>query len=154
MILPSSLAFSLKVDGSLAAICDGCRALSRRSPYGDGETQCSTVRSDEVLDGPSLRSEAGIRRCGFIHRLSRRRPSTFHTILRSQTARGPGVSPIAGAEPPSTSYPSFWCARSASTGDHQPSCPAHSGVPPSASTRTDQAASLMLLRSLLFVASL
>ena len=25
----------------------------------DGETQCSKVRSDEVLDGPSLRSQAG-----------------------------------------------------------------------------------------------
>ena len=34
-------------------------------PSGDGETQCLKVRSDAVLDGPSLRSQAAIRPCGF-----------------------------------------------------------------------------------------
>ena len=33
-------------------------------PSGDGETQCSKVRSGEVLDGPSLRSQAATEPCG------------------------------------------------------------------------------------------
>ncbi|HEX5550483.1 MAG TPA: hypothetical protein VFX36_06605, partial [Nitrospira sp.] len=35
---------------------------------GDGETLCSKVRSDEVQDGPSWRSQAVTRQCGFTHR--------------------------------------------------------------------------------------
>jgi hypothetical protein len=38
---------------------------------GDGETQCSKVRSDEVQDGSSLRSQAAVGRCGFTHRRSK-----------------------------------------------------------------------------------
>src|SRR6476659_2554514 len=34
------------------------RAETRLFPGGDGETQCTKVRSDEVVDGPSLRSQA------------------------------------------------------------------------------------------------
>jgi len=37
-------------------------------PGGDGETQCSTFRSDEVQDGTSLRSQAATGPCGFTHR--------------------------------------------------------------------------------------
>ena len=45
---------------------------------GDGETQCLKVRSDNVWDGPSLRSQAGIRTCAVIHRLSRRVPHRLY----------------------------------------------------------------------------
>jgi hypothetical protein len=45
------------------------------------------------------------------------------TFCGAKQRLGPAVSPIAGAEPPSTSYPSFWCARSARKGDQQPSRP-------------------------------
>jgi hypothetical protein len=41
-----------------AATCDEAHGLSLRSPLGNGETQCLKVRSDEVVDGPSLRSQA------------------------------------------------------------------------------------------------
>ena len=33
-------------------------------PGGDGETQCLKVRSEEVRDGPSLRSQAATGSCG------------------------------------------------------------------------------------------
>jgi len=52
-----------EADGGPSCNLRGCRALSLRSPLGDGETQCSKVRSDNVSDGPSLRSQAAIGLC-------------------------------------------------------------------------------------------
>ena len=65
IILPSLLVFSFlrKVDGSPLRFAMDAGALSRRSPLGDGETQCSKVRSDNVSDGLSLRSQAAIGPC-------------------------------------------------------------------------------------------
>ena len=63
---------------------------------GDGETQCSKVRSDVVRKGPSLRSQKTIGPCG----LSSAEQEATIRFLRP-----------------------FWRARSASTGGHQPSCP-------------------------------
>ena len=62
----------------------------------DGETQCLKVRSDEVLDGPSLRSQATTGSCG----LSSAGAAATTQLLRP-----------------------FWCARSASKRDQQPSSP-------------------------------
>ena len=53
------------------ATCDGLHGAVAAVAAGDGETQCLKVRSDEVWDGPSLRSQAATAPCGFTHR---RRP--------------------------------------------------------------------------------
>jgi hypothetical protein len=51
------------------------RAGTRPFPIGDGEPQCSKVRSDEVVDGPSLRSQAATGPCAYSS-LEQRRSST------------------------------------------------------------------------------
>ena len=42
----------------------GCRALSLRSPLGDGETQCSKIDSGKAPDRSSLRSQGVTPHCG------------------------------------------------------------------------------------------
>jgi hypothetical protein len=63
---------------------------------GDGDTHCSKVRSDNVQDGPSLRSQATTGSCG----LSRAGAEDAHPLLCP-----------------------FLASRSASTGDHRPMRP-------------------------------
>ena len=58
-----------------SATCDGCRPC-RCGRTGDGETRCSKVRSDEVQDGPSLRSQATTGPCGLASAGAGGRPST------------------------------------------------------------------------------
>jgi hypothetical protein len=64
MVVPSSLFLFLK-EGGRAASCDlrWMQGLIAAVAFGDGETQCPKVRSDNVLDGSSLRSQAAIGPC-------------------------------------------------------------------------------------------
>ena len=65
MVLPSSLVVLQEGGGRVL------RFAMELGPYlggrrGDRETQCSKVRSDNISDGSSLRSEAGIRPCSLV----------------------------------------------------------------------------------------
>ena len=54
MVLPSLLALvSLRVDGGVSYDLRVMQGPVAAVAYGDGETHCSRVRSDEVRDGPS-----------------------------------------------------------------------------------------------------
>ena len=55
------------VQGSIDAVARS-RDKKRLFPKGDGETPCLKVRSDEVQDGASWRSQASIGPCGFTRR--------------------------------------------------------------------------------------
>ena len=50
------------------ATCERCTAPLLRSSLGDGETPCLKVRSDEVQNGSSWRSQAAAAPCGFTSR--------------------------------------------------------------------------------------
>ncbi len=64
LLLPSSLVLlCMEVDGRLLRLAMGAW-LCRCDRVSDGETQCSMVRSEEVLDGTSLRSQAATEPCG------------------------------------------------------------------------------------------
>ena len=72
MLLPSLLILLPRGDGMVALLRLAMGAwTNRRDHCGDGETQCSKVRSDEVQDGASLRSQAVAPRCVFAPRVSR-----------------------------------------------------------------------------------
>jgi hypothetical protein len=100
MVLPSLLALSsrMEMDRSSQATCDGCMALWLRSPFsprdalfpcGDGETPCLKVRSDEVQNGPSWRSQA----------------AKGHAALPSRQLRRPSISISSPYERGPTSRP-------------------------------------------------
>ena len=95
MFLPSSLAAPSHGDGWVPdATCDGCRATSRRSPLGDGETHVRrsvrpSARTDQVAEPSSARA------LRLYPSLSNRQPSTSNSILRSQAVGAPCVLALA-----------------------------------------------------------
>jgi hypothetical protein len=68
--------------------------VSLRSLLGDGETQCSTVRSDKSRGRTKFAEPSSEWVMRFLHRLSRRRPTTLYLFLvcrlpRAQEVNGP-----------------------------------------------------------------
>ena len=70
----SRLSF-IEADGGVAAIREGCTGLIAAVAFGDGETHCSTVRSDKVQDGPSCGAKPRYGHAGYPS-LEQKAPST------------------------------------------------------------------------------
>ena len=79
--------------GAVTAVGHSHQANPGQS-QGDGETQCLKVHSGEAPDGPSLRSQAVIARCGFTTRLNRNGypASQLVVMLRRWLARSGPVA--------------------------------------------------------------